>query len=117
MATAERTYTLTATDTDGDAATLAFTIRVVNHPVVSEVRIMDWGTNGVYYSGEEIRIFVGFSSSITVWGNTDLAIVIGGQTRRARRHSFNTTGSGTRTRYRTRISTPTASASRPTRIA
>ena len=89
---AERTYTLTATDTDGDAATFAFTIRVVNHPVVSEVRIMDWGTNGVYYSGEEIRIFVGFSSSITVWGNTDLAIVIGGQTRRARRHSFNTTG-------------------------
>ena len=92
VATAERTYTLTATDTDGDAATLAFTIRVVNHPVVSEVRIMDWSTNGVYYSGEEIRIFVGFSSSITVWGNTDLAIVIGGQTRRARRHSFNTTG-------------------------
>ena len=91
-ATAERTYTLTATDTDGDAATLAFTIRVVNHPVVSEVRIMDWSTNGVYYSGEEIRIFVGFSSSITVWGNTDLAIVIGGQTRRAGRHSFNTTG-------------------------
>ena len=91
-AKAERTYTLTATDTDGDAATFTFTISVVNHPVVSEVRIMDWSTNGVYYSGEEIRIFVGFSSSITVWGNTDLAIVIGGQTRRAGRHSFNTTG-------------------------
>ena len=91
--TPERTYTLTATDTDGDAATFTFTIKVVDSPVVSKVEISTTQDEGeTLFPGTIIQVYVEFSSNINVFGQTDLAIVIGSNTRQMRRYAFNTRG-------------------------
>ena len=82
MATAS--YTLTATDADGDAATVTFSLAVVTDPVVTDVAITSSPASGDAYDvGETITVDVTFDQTVTVEGTPNLALTIGSEARKA----------------------------------
>ncbi len=82
-------YTLTATDANGDAATLAFTLKVLgSRPVVSGVSIASTPLAGdTYGASEVILVDVTFertgTGAMTVRGAPRLAIAVGAAARQA----------------------------------
>ena len=82
-------YTLTATDANGDAATLAFTLKVLgSRPVVSGVSIASTPLAGdTYGASEVILVDVTFertgTGAMTVRGAPRLAIAVGAAVRQA----------------------------------
>ena len=82
-------YTLTATDANGDAATLAFTLKVLgSRPVVSGVSIASTPLAGdTYGASEVILVDVTFertgTGAMTVRGAPRLAITVGAAARQA----------------------------------
>ena len=83
-ATAAASYTLAATDTDGDAATLTFDLSVVTDPVVSGLGITSSPASGdAYAAGETITVDVTFDQTVTVTGAPNLALTIGSTARQA----------------------------------
>ena len=77
-------YTLTATDTDGDAATMTFDLSVVTDPVVTDVAITSSPASGDAYDvGETITVDVTFDQTVTVEGAPNLALTIGSEARKA----------------------------------
>ncbi len=89
MESPKTAYTLTATDSNGDTATLAFTLKVTgNRPVVSGVAIASTPLAGDSYgASEEIRVDVTFqrvgTGAMMVQERPQLAIAIGATTRTA----------------------------------
>ena len=83
-AAATDSYTLTATDADGDAATLTFYLSVVTDPVVTDVAITSSPASGdAYDAGETITVDVTFDQAVTVEGAPNLALTIGSEARKA----------------------------------
>ena len=83
-ATAAASYTLAATDGDGDAATLTFDLSVVTDPVVSGLSITSSPASGdAYAAGETIAVDLIFDQTVTVTGRPNLALTIGGTARQA----------------------------------
>ena len=77
-------YTLTATDADGDAAALTFSLSVVTDPVVTDVAITSSPASGdAYDAGETITVDVTFDQALTVEGTPNLALTIGSEARKA----------------------------------
>ena len=95
------THTLTATDADGDRATLGpFTVTVVVVPRVSGVSIASSPASGSSYAaGENIDVAVAFSQAVTVTGSPQLALTVGSRTRQAAFRSVS--GSTVNFRYTT----------------
>ena len=95
------THTLTATDADGDRATLGpFTVTVVVVPGVSGVSIASSPASGSSYAaGENIDVAVSFSQAVTVTGSPRLALTVGSRTRQAAFRSVS--GSTVNFRYTT----------------
>ena len=82
--TAAASYTLAATDADGDAATLTFDLSVVTDPVVSGLGITSSPASGdAYAAGETITVDVTFDQTVTVTGAPNLALTIGSTARQA----------------------------------
>ena len=87
--TALSTYTWKATDGDGDAATLTFSLQVwaPAGPAINGVDVLEWTVNGVsksnYQSGETIKLILRYPENVAVTGTPQLALVIGGRTRTA----------------------------------
>ncbi len=80
----ERAYTLTATDADGDTASLDFTIKVVDPPVVNRLRIVSRPAAGDTYGyGETIEVEAVFSKPVTTTGTPTLPLTIGETVREA----------------------------------
>ena len=80
------THTLTATDGDGDRATLGpFTVTVaaVNAPKPTNLTIQNRPSDGDYATGEVIWAIVSFNKAVTVTGTPQLALTIGANTRQA----------------------------------
>ena len=79
------THTLTATDGDGDTATLGpFSVTVATNPVVTGVAIASSPAAGdSYKTGETITVDVTFNQPVSVTGAPQLAIAIGATTRQA----------------------------------
>ena len=83
-ATAAASYTLAATDADGDAATLTFDLSVVTDPLVSGLSITSSPASGdAYAAGETITVDVTFDQTVTVTGAPNLALTIGSTARQA----------------------------------
>ncbi len=77
-------YTLTATDADGDAAAVTLSFEVVTDPVVTDVAITSNPASGdAYAAGETITVDVTFDQALTVEGTPNLALTIGSEARTA----------------------------------
>ncbi len=74
----ETSYTLTATDADGDTATLGLTITVVDPPVVVALRVASQPAAGDTYGyGERVAVEVVFSEPVTLTGTPGLTLTVG----------------------------------------
>ncbi len=87
VAVSSVTYTLTATDRDGDSATLGtFRLSTVDTATVDEVEILSSPyANNTYGAGEVIEVAVGFDRGITLIleSQSTLLLNVGGTTRSA----------------------------------
>ena len=87
VAVSSVTYTLTATDRDGDSATLGtFRLSTVDTATVDEVEILSSPyANSTYGAGEVIEVAVGFDRGITLIleSQSTLLLNVGGTTRSA----------------------------------
>ncbi len=88
--TASQTYTWKATDSDGDAATLTFSIQVwePKGPAVMSLGIHTLHIpmnedDGNYWSGDTIQIVIGYTPKMVVTGTPQLTLHIGDEKRRA----------------------------------
>ena len=95
----ERTaYTLTATDEDGDAASVRFAIAVRSATTLETLRLTSRPANGdTYFHGESIELEAVFSDPVPVPGSATLALTVGGRTRPAALSGAN--GAALRFRY------------------
>ena len=89
------TYTLEATDADGDTASMIFTVTVAHEdaPRVRGVSISSSpSANGTYAAGETIAISLGFTEPVGVSGIPRLALDVGGASRWADFRSVDESG-------------------------
>ena len=89
------TYTLEATDADGDTASMIFTITVAHEdaPRVRGVSLSSSpSANGTYAAGETIAISLGFTEPVGVSGIPRLALDVGGASRWADFRSVDESG-------------------------
>ena len=78
------TYTLTATDNDGNQARLPFTLSVAARvPTVTAVGVEQLAFGRAFATGNKMTAFVTFSEPVAVSGSPRLALTIGTQTRQA----------------------------------
>ena len=74
----QTTFTLTATDADGDTASLPFTLAVTSGPVLQALRLVSRPENGdTYFYGEQIRVEALFSEPVVAAESSRLALTIG----------------------------------------
>ena len=84
QAAARQTFTWTATDSNGDAAQLSFSIAVAAANAPRPVRLtINNHADGNYTAGETILAFVSFDRPIAVTGTLHLALNIGSHVRQA----------------------------------
>ena len=77
-----RTYTLTATDRDGDRASLPFTLAATSAPELQSLRLVSRPENGhTYLYGEVIAVEARFSEQVLVAESATLALTVGMETR------------------------------------
>ncbi len=77
-------HLLTATDEDGDTATLGFTVSTMSVPAVDALRIVSRPENGhTYFFGEVIELEAEFSEPIAAPGSARVALTIGSAARSA----------------------------------
>ena len=85
-ATASQTYTWKATDADGDAATLTFSIQVWDPkgPAVAFVNLANADNKmvGNFESGDTITLVVTYMQKLTVTGTPQLTLLVGDNTRK-----------------------------------
>ena len=95
----ERTvHVLTATDEDGDTASLSFAVTTIAVPMVMEIRIVSRpAAEGIYRYGEQIELEAEFSEPVAVAGGAGLGLTVGERVRRA--SLFEVSGAVLRFRY------------------
>ena len=91
-------HVLTATDEDGDTASLSFAVTTIAIPMVMEIRIVSRpAAEGTYRYGEQIELEAEFSAPVTVAGSASLGLTVGERVRRA--SLFGGSGAVLRFRY------------------
>ena len=77
-------HVLTATDEDGDTASLSFAVTTLAIPMVMEIRIVSRpAAEETYRYGEQIELEAEFSAPVTVAGGAGLGLTVGERVRRA----------------------------------